>query len=276
MPADFLFPADPLRPRAVDEHFAAQAAAVREAGGRVALLDHDALLQGRIEDSVRRVPSSLGPAWYRGWMIPTAAYQALAEAGIPLLTSPADYRRAHELPGWYAAFEDVTPASVWSSDVDADLAALVAPLDSGPGIVKDYVKSRKHEWTEACYIPELTDTQALTRVVRTFVERQDDSLAGGIVIRRFEEFAKGDGEARVWWLDGEPILVGPHPDTPELFPQPDLSIVPAGALPRFATTDLARRTDGRWRVLEVGDGQVSDLPAGIDPVALLGPLRAAG
>jgi hypothetical protein len=41
---------------------------------------------------------------------------------------------------------------------------------------------------------------------------------------------------------------------------------------RFITTDLAQRTDGTWRVIEVGDGQVSDLPTSTDPSALLGPL----
>jgi hypothetical protein len=107
-------------------------------------------------------------------------------------------------------------------------------------------------------------------VVRTFVERQEDSLAGGIVVRAYESLDKG--EARVWWLDGEPMLVGPHPDTPDLRLEPDLSVVPAGALPKFATTDLARRSDGQWRVLEVGDGQVSDLPNGVDPAALIEPL----
>lgn len=37
-------------------------------------------------------------------------------------------------------------------------------------------------------------------------------------------------------------------------------------------TDLAQHTDGTWRVAEVGDGQVSDLPTGTDPTALLDPL----
>jgi hypothetical protein len=31
-----------------------------------------------------------------------------------------------------------------------ELAALVAPLRRGPAVVKDFVKSRKHEWDEAC------------------------------------------------------------------------------------------------------------------------------
>jgi hypothetical protein len=61
-------------------------------------------------------------------------------------------------------------------------------------------------------VPDLTDIAALERVVSTFVARQDESLAGGVVVRAFEEFTSG--EARVWWRDGVPVLVGPHPDTP--------------------------------------------------------------
>jgi len=38
-----------------------------------------------------------------------------------------------------------------------DVAGLAARLGSGPAIVKDYVKSRKHEWDEACFIPDLAD-----------------------------------------------------------------------------------------------------------------------
>jgi len=36
-------PADPLRPRRADEHFALEAAAARDAATNVALIDHDAL-----------------------------------------------------------------------------------------------------------------------------------------------------------------------------------------------------------------------------------------
>ncbi|WP_260190397.1 ATP-grasp domain-containing protein [Actinophytocola gossypii] len=37
----------------------------------------------------------------------------------------------------------------------------------------------------------------------------------------------------------------------------------------FATVDLARREDGRWRVVELGDGQVSDRPATVAPADLV-------
>jgi hypothetical protein len=137
------------------------------------------------------------------------------------------------------------------------------------------VKSRKHEWHEACYLPDLADTAAVHAVVSRFVALQEDSLAGGVVLRAFEELQRETGEARVWWLDGRPLLITAHPDTPGLLPQPDLAAVGplvAALGCRFVSTDLARRGDGRWRVVEVGDGQVSELPGGVDPVGLLGPL----
>ena len=269
-----LFCRDPLTPRKVDEHFAAEADAVRAAGGTVALIDHDALLAGETARAIRGVPADLGPAWYRGWMIPAGRYAELA-AALPtgLVTGPADYRRAHELPGWYSTFETVTPASAWTPTEPGRVPDLTALVPAGRAIVKDYVKSRKHDWDTACHVPTPADLPA---VVAAFVALQEEYLAGGIVVRAFEEF--DPGEARVWWLDGEPILVGPHPDTPGERPEPDLAGI--GALVRalgcrFVTTDLARRCDGVWRVVEVGDGQVSDLPRGVDPAAILTPLIMA-
>ncbi|MEV7778803.1 ATP-grasp domain-containing protein [Kitasatospora sp. NPDC088351] len=304
-----LFPADPLNPLRPDPHFVREARLLRELGGKHHLVDLDALLAGNLGEAVRRVPRGCGPLWYRGWMVPSAHYTSLARElggrGANLLTSAAGYAMAHELPGWYGVFEGATPPSVWipvpvptaaaaggvPAPGPAELAAAVERLGgSGPAIVKDYVKSRKHEWDEACYIPDLADLPAVGRVVARFVELQGEFLAGGVVLRRYEEFERAGGaggdngerravEARVWWLDGEPVLVGPHPDAPDHPVEPDLT----GVRPlvralgcRFVTTDLAGRADGSgWRVVEVGDGQVSDLPRGIDASGLLASLIAA-
>ncbi|GAA3399113.1 ATP-grasp domain-containing protein [Streptomyces roseoviridis] len=284
-----LFPSDPLRPHRPDPHYAAEARRAGELGATHAVVDHDALLAGHAREAVRRVPADGGPLWYRGWMLPPTAYTALQAAlaarGRTLLTPPAAYRRAHELPGWYATFAAVTPHSAWipggGMPGDTELERAAEELGGrGPAIVKDYVKSRKHEWTRACFVPDLADTEGLRRVVGRFVELQGDDLAGGVVLRRFEQYVRGaDGraeEARVWWIDGEPVLVGPHPDTPDVRPAPDLSAVRplvAALGCRFVTTDLARlAATGAWRVVEVGDGQVSDLPGGTDPAALLAAL----
>ncbi|MFE6916203.1 ATP-grasp domain-containing protein [Streptomyces rubiginosohelvolus] len=285
----FLFCADPLRASRPDPQFAEDVAAARAAGGRIALLDHDALLAGDAAGAVARVARGSGPYWYRGWMIPSVRYAeletALGARGCTLLTDAADYRRAHELPGWYEEFDGLTPRSVWCATVPGapppsaeELAELAAPLGPGPGIVKDFVKSRKHEWHEACYVPELGDRRQLASVVGRFVALQGDFLAGGLVLRAFEPFVAG-GEARVWWVDGEAVLVTAHPDTPDRHPVPELPSVreAVGRLGlRWVTTDLALREDGVWRVVEVGDGQVSGLPAGAGTGDLFAALAAAG
>jgi hypothetical protein len=289
MTATLLLCCDPLRPTRSDPSLTGHAVAARESGAAVALIDHDALLAGDPAEAVRRVPRDLGPLWYRGWMIPAPAYAtldaALAARGGRLCTGAEQYLTAHHLPYWYDAFAPVTPASAWLECAPnrtpgrADLARLCGSLPPGPGIVKDYVKSRKHEWDTACYLPDLADTEAVHAVVSRFVELQEDYLAGGVVLRSFERFTPWTGEARVWWLDGDAFLMTPHPDTPDLFPQPDLTRIQpiVAALPaRFVTTDLALREDGVWRVVEVGDGQVSGLPAGTDPSVLVKALLAHG
>ena len=287
---------DPLDGRRPDPHFVPEARAARESGATVGLIDHDALLAGYPGDAVRRVAADNGPAWYRGWMIPAERYAALENAlaarGTTLLTTAVQYQAAHELPGWYPAFEGLTPRSGWVAHKPdsplpvGELAAVAAGLVAAgavAGIVKDYVKSAKHRWATACYVPDLADPDGCGRVVAAFAAEQAEFLAGGIVLREFEDFTRPDGtpaaQARVWWLDGRPILVTAHPDTPRTVVEPDLTeVVPrVRALPaRFVTTDLVQRHDGVWRVVEVGDGQVSDLPAGQDPAALLAPLLAIG
>jgi len=287
-----LFCADPVNPRRTDEHFARESMAVRDAGGTVALIDHDALVRGDAAEAVRRVQRDLGPAWYRGWMVTSGQYAELAkglkERGVSLVTRPGDYARAHELPGWHETFEGLTPSSVWLPVTPGrvpsaeTLARLVQDLPDGPGMVKDYVKSRKHEWEEACFVPDLRDAKALHRTVARMIELQGQDLAGGVVIRAYEQY--DGGEARVWWVDGEPVLIGPHPDSPDVLPDPRLDAVRPVVRTlgcRFITTDLARRADGvrgpsgwrgvdagEWRVVEVGDGQVSDLPVTVDPMEL--------
>ncbi len=217
-------------------------------------------------------------------MIPTVSYQQLADAlrgrGVDLRVSPHRYRAAHEFPGWYGTFRDVTAASDWmpwppeTAPTTEQVAALASNLGPGAAIVKDFVKSRKHEWHEACFIPDVTDIANATTVVARMVALQEESLNGGIVLRRFENYRQHNGrtvEARVWWVDGVAALVTAHPDTPQHVPQPDLTaiapLVVALGCP-FVTTDLAQHVDGRWRVVEVGDGQVSDLPTGTDPTPL--------
>jgi ATP-grasp domain, R2K clade family 3 len=280
-----LVPADPLRPRRVDEHFAAEAAAARDAGVTVALIDHDALAgPGDAERAVARVPRGDGDgdgvvAVYRGWMLSGRQYEAFADAladqGVALRTSTAQYRQAHELPGWYPALAPVTPEAAWTAGGgEPEFRAACARLGPGPAVLRDYVKSMKHYWHEAVYIPDLDDLAAAWQVAARFRELREDDFTGGFVLRRFEHFVSA--EARTWWVDGTCRLTTPHPDTSDELP-PDIDLTPFAPLIRslalpFVTADLARRADGTWRVIELGDGQVSDRPATTDLGTFIGAL----
>ncbi len=271
-----LVPADVLRPRRVDDHFAPEAEAARAAGHQVCVVDHDAIAAGAAARAVGRV-SGAGPAVYRGWMLSPRRYAefaaALAGRGVELRTSADQYRRGHELPAWYAALRACTPASAWTEGPErAAFDTARAALGAGPAVLRDYSKSMKHHWEEAAFVPDVADADRAWAVAQRFRSLRGDDFAGGFVLRRFEQFT--GPEARTWWIDGVCRLVTAHPDTPDQLPPAGLSwsaLEPAMAqlaLP-FVTADLVRRTDGAWRLVEIGDGQVSDRPSSTTPDELV-------
>jgi hypothetical protein len=139
-------------------------------------------------------------------------------------TSTAQYRQAHKLPGWYPALAPVTPAAAWTKgDGEQEFRAACARLGPGPAVLRDYVKSMKHYWHQAAYIPDVADHAAAWKVAARFRELREDEFTGGFVLRRFEEFTSA--EARTWWAGGTCRLVTAHPDTPGDLP-PDIDLAP--------------------------------------------------
>ncbi|MFI6761859.1 ATP-grasp domain-containing protein [Micromonospora sp. NPDC050417] len=275
-----LVPANPLRPRRPDDHFAAEADAARDAGIDVSVVDHDALTRADERERAVASVSGSGTAVYRGWMLRSERYAPFAEMlagrGVVLRTGGDQYRRAHELPGWYSSLAAVTPPSVWTTGTgQADFDRARVELGAGPAVLRDYTKSMKHYWHEAAFIPELADPVAAWEVASRFLQLREDDLVGGFVLRRFEPFTSA--EVRTWWVDGVCVLVGSHPDTPNDCPPATVDLarvtplIAALGLP-FVTVDLALRTDGVWRVVELGDGQVSDRPTSIEPGAFMAAL----
>lgn len=160
----------------------------------------------------------------------------LAERGVVLRTSPDQYRRGHELPGWYPALAALTPVSAWTTGTDQTAFDTARrSLGHGPAVLRDYSKSMKHYWHEAAYIPDLADASTAWSVAQRLRDLRGEDLAGGFVLRRFEQFT--GAEVRTWWIDGACRLVTAHPDTPE---QPPPSKVDMSAL-RPAVAGL-----GRW------------------------------
>lgn len=285
--AIFIFPSDPFDKNAVDGEFAEQAQCIHALNGTIILFDHEKLAVpikgkhplltlrylhgGKVNNGDIR---SNEKAVYRGWMLSIHDYStleiSLLHYGITMLTTMPQYLTAHQLPEWYKEFETVTPKTVWYSRHDDPIIKdFVQPLESQAYIVKDFVKSRKNEWDTACYAPSV---DMLPNVINEFTHLQNEEggINGGVIIRAYEKLNKEDGEARVWWVNGEIALITPHPDTPNLLPAvPTMFLnvikehVKNLSCP-YITTDIALKADGCWTVIEVGDGQVSGLPRNVN------------
>ena len=278
-----VFCRDPLEPSRPDGAFGAEVSVAEQMSLPSVLVDIDALV--REDDpaqAVRRVPDQPDPvlAVYRGWMVMPTQYRKLFEAlstkNIRLINDPEQYRHAHHLPENYPVIRVLSPISIWLCGylgMDRIFKAL-APFGDGPVIVKDFVKSRKHEWAEACFIPSASDCEAVERVVGRFLELQGDNLAEGLVFREFVEFEPVGvhprsgmpltEEYRSFWLDGSLVFWSPYWDEGTYGssepPWDRFSAVAAAVKSRFFTMDLAKQRNGDWMIVELGDAQVSGLP----------------
>ncbi|HUY77696.1 MAG TPA: ATP-grasp domain-containing protein [Ktedonobacterales bacterium] len=329
-----LFCANPLDARQPDTDYAGELAAAQALGARTDLISYEALVNdGDADRAVRRVASAddlaaQELAVYRGWMLRPAdyarLYTALLARGVKLINDPAAYRLTHYLPEAYPLIAAHTPRTGWlplapqtppaALPLDAIMAAL-RPFGGAPVIVKDYVKSRKHEWAAATYIPSASDRAAVAQVVGRFVAGQGPDLNEGLIFRAFEQYAplgtqirSGHSgmpliqEYRVFWLDGAPLATVPHwdadvADTTDAADAArngvDVSAPPVAQFQpvaqriqsRFFTMDIAplkqppgspdQLYDSRWRIVELGDGQVAGLPARLDVAAFYAALIAA-
>ena len=272
---NFLFCNHPLYPRRVDEDYEAeyQAAGLDHA---CALFSYEDFTSGRLSLYGEDIS---GLTIYRGWMMKPEMYRelyrCLEEKGIVLINSPEEYERYHMLPGWYNDFSEETAASVWTNGnrID-DVLNLAAKLDDGSYIVKDYVKSRKHEWYDACFIQNIRDETSVRKITGNFIERQGDDLVGGVVLRKFEHlkqagFHQKSGmplseEYRVFIYAGQILAIDDYWKSKSDIGITDkeyewIESIATRVRSNFLTVDIARKEDGSLIIMEFGDGQVSGL-----------------
>ncbi|MEP7037033.1 MAG: ATP-grasp domain-containing protein [Acidobacteriota bacterium] len=165
------------------------------------------------------------------------------------------------------------------SEIDFDeVMSEISVFGDNPLILKDFVKSRKHEWNEACFIPSASNRQEVERVVNKFIELQGEDLNEGLVFREFIEFqplvahSKSKmpltKEFRLFFLDGELFdyfNYWEEGDYGEIKPPEHIFSDVAGKIQsRFFTMDIAQTISGEWLIVELGDGQVAGLPDNAD------------
>jgi hypothetical protein len=249
----FVFPRDSAEPSRPEETFADQWSALTGVGFSASLCS-DAVFAGT--KPLRNIPPG-SVVVYRGWMVSGEEYSALARAieqhGAKAFTSPQEYLATHHLPNWYPLLADITPETrVFSAD--ADIVAELRALDWAAYFLKDYVKSLKTARGSIVHDP--AEAPAVLAEMREY----RGEIEGGICVRRVEDFIPGS-EQRYFILHGDGHAAS------EGATIPDVVRMCAERIPsKFFSVDVACRRDGALRVVEVGDGQVSDL-VGWSPAA---------
>ncbi len=278
-----LFCSDPLSPSQPDRAYDAEVAAARAAGLEFELVNFERLTRDENAAlATRRVAAREmpGTAIYRGWMLRPQNYQelydALKERNLLLINDPNQYRHCHLLPESYSVIESQTPRTVWVplEDLNFDsIMNLLAPFGNRPLVLKDYVKSRKHEWWEACYIPNASNRADVGRVVECFMELQGDELNEGLVFRQWVDLKQIGThsrsemplarEFRLFFLDGQLLQSSRYwaqGDYGDETPLEQFEPIARRVRSRFFTMDVAQKVDGDWIIVELGDGQVAGLP----------------
>jgi hypothetical protein len=208
---------------------------------------------------------------HRGWMLRCWAYGSLHRELLGLgyrpVVSAQEYAEAHYLPNAYPLLAGHTPESRWLAGNDVRAAwAVYEELSENDVIVKDFVKSAKHRWQDACFIPAQTPYARFKDILLTFLYVRGDAFEKGFVFRRAHSLVTTGAhscgrpkheEVRLFFWDGE--LLAASDDQP-LVELARWTMLARRFSNRFVTMDVARQMDGSWIVIEMGDGGVSGLP----------------
>jgi hypothetical protein len=242
----FIMPPDGLEPRKVDEVFRPQAELLRLRGYTVTLVPDDVF---RDDDSPLRGLPQGACVVYRGWMVRLQEYDrleiAVVGADAKLLTEPSNYALTHHLPNWYPLLAEYTAETVSIRTAD-ELVPMMEQLGWGSYFLKDYVKSLKVAGGSI-----VRNSADASRWLEKMIEYRDE-FEGGICIRRVESFLP-ESEIRFFILNGTP-----HSPDERPIPGPVYAAAER-IMSRFFTVDIATTTANQTRIVELGDGQVSDL-----------------
>lgn len=283
---EILFCSNPINFSEVDIDYSREKMAAESNGIKISLFSFEELSDfNKPEVALKRIQTSVVHrlAIYRGWMMKPKVYgrfyNSLLKKGVRLINSDDEYKHCHYLPENYPIIvADITPKSVWIGN-DEELSIdrimnLISVFDNKPLVVKDYVKSQKHYWKEACYITSASDAVNVERIVSRFKELQGGNPEGGFVFREYIKFEpigihpKSEMpltlEYRIFFLYHKPILWLNYWDDGkygDIVPPLDkFTEIAENVKSNFFTMDIAKTKIGDWLIVELGDAQVAGLP----------------
>ncbi len=280
-----LFCESPFQTNKVDEDFNGQFGAASENGFKTLLFNFEDLTSAdRFSIATKRIKpnAELVNVIYRGWMLTpkqySILYNDLLSKNFKLINTIEEYQNCHYLPDSLKFIEGRTPKTVFEKfDSEKSIDNLIEKskiFGQKSVVLKDYVKSEKHDWETACFVADASDTDKLKKSIIKLLELRDKYLNEGIVVREFielndltihsksrmpltEEYRlffcnKKLVDIYDYWEEGEYKLS--KPDTSEF------EEIATQIESNFFSMDIARQKNGELIIIELGDGQVAGLP----------------
>ena len=241
-----LIPNDPFNPKQADEQYLEEAQAAASIGLAVSLFSFEDFQTGSFR--CRPLPTSGERIVYRGWMMPPTEYRLLVDSLVKLdaepVTTAEQYEACHYLPAWIDKLADLTPETLFFSESD-DVEKALRERGWEGCFLKDYVKSLSTDG--GSLIRDLAQIQAVVAKMKKY----RGCIEGGLCARKIEDFDPAS-EKRHFVINGIPFS-----NSGEV---PDLVKIAAQRINTpFFSVDTICRGDGVMRIVELGDGQVSDL-----------------
>jgi hypothetical protein len=241
-----IYPPDYFNTKKVDDMFEKEADAFKDAGFDVHVWN------------LRSIPS--GEYLYRGWMLSEKEYAELdyfmTEHNAKLLTSPEDYLNAHYLKNWYEKLDGLTPKTIFATV--ENINTVLDESNWTKFFVKDYVKS-------------LTTTngsianskQEVLEIINELNRKR--GITGGISLREVHEFVP-DSEIRYFCING--TILSPAGAVPDI-----VNAVKEKVRLPFYSIDVIQDVNGKEWIVEIGDGQVSDLKLPWKPIDFVNAIK---
>ncbi len=227
-----IYPSDYFNKKEVDESFKEEADCFRKNGFFVTTTNSKCIESG---DYI-----------YRGWMLNEDEYvdleNTLENNNAKLITNKSNYLKSHYLKNWYNELKDFTPKTVFCNV--ENLKDTLDILNWNQYFIKDYIKS-------------LTTTRGSIaknneEVIELIKEiEKNKGITGGICLREVENFIN-ETELRYFSFNNK--IISPNGDIPEIVKDINNKI----NLP-FFSIDIIKDKSNNYRLVEIGDGQVSDL-----------------
>lgn len=241
MQIQFIFPCSLLDNKLCDEEYASEYNTLTNN-------NYNTLLWDQSNNRVIGDTCSFSHVIYRGWMLSYDDYQKFDELllskGLCLLSDFDDYIHCHYFPFWYENIKhlNITAKSYYSTDIQNP----ELPND-GTFLIKDFVKSNSS--SEGSFA---SDSDKLERIIEQLIAHRG-YIEGGLVYREYERYNQ-KSEFRIFVFNNKPYTSNDNIVIPE-FVYEIIKLTQS----MFFSIDIVRNIDNEYRLVEIGDAQVSGL-----------------